>query len=184
MQNWEAEAPLYNFYNLVQALLQIAGFVAAILCLAITKNRGIFYLAVAYLVELTGDVILNFGIFAQSYGMGSFVETFWILGLLLRVYGLANFKREKSFKFSPREWVYKLDDLRSQVVLWIVAIFIVGVYTVSFLVYLNFQTDLAEGRLLQILLSIFIFSLMPVVSGSNLLAKVLCSPMERMGESY
>ena len=167
LQQWQGETSLHNFYGLVQALLQIAGFAAVLLCLAITKNKGIFYLAVAYLIELVGDVILNFGIFSQGFGMGSFAETFWILGLLLRVYGLANLKKEISFNALAKDWIYKLDDLRSQNVLWAIANSVIGMYAVFVLIRFAFPVGFMEGRLLQVLVSAFILGLVLVVTLNN-----------------
>ena len=180
IQHWMEERFLHRFYDLVQAILQIASFLAAVLCLAIIKNRGLFYVAISCLLITAVDTVLNFGILAQSYGTGSILEVFWILACLLSVYGLINFKKDESFRLSPKEWVCRLDDLRSQNTLWTITNFVLGTYIVSFLVYFTFPAGSMEGRLLQILISVFIFCLIFVVAMNNFFGNQLCHPLENM----
>ena len=180
VQFWTRKSFLGNFYNLIQTLLQIAGFMTALLCLAIAKSKGIFYLAMAYLAELTGDIIMNFGVFAQGYRMGSFIETLCILGSLLFIYGLIRFKKEANYSPSPKEWICKVDELWSQNALWVLASFTFFACLVLVLVGFISTAGFMENRPLQILVSISVFGLIVVAAIGNMLSKGLCSPIERM----
>ena len=180
IHHWTEEKFFHDFYGLFQSLLQIVSFLAAILCLAITKKKGIFYLALSYLIITAVNMVMNFGIFTQSYGTGSFVEIFWRLGLLLRIYALATVKKEGSFALSPKEWMCRLNDLRTQNTLWVVSCFMLGAYTVSILYYITSPAGTIEGRLLQIMVSTFIFSLIFVVALGNWYGRELCYPLDRM----
>ena len=167
LQNWSEGRFLLSSYDLIQAFLQIISFSVAILCLSITKNKGIFYIAISCLLITAVDTVLNFGIFSQSYGTGSILEIFWILGCLLSVYGLVSFKKEGAFKSSPKTWMYKLDEPRAQKILWAVSYFIIGAYIASTLAYFMFRDCLTGNRLLQIMVSAFIFCLVLVAAMNN-----------------
>ena len=179
-QHWIEGSFLHVSYDFVEALLQIASFATALLCLAVTRSKGLFYIALGYLIIIAVDITMNFGIFAQSYGTRSFVEKFWILGVWLRVYGLVHFKKENAFKLSPKEWICRLDEPRAQGILWTPALLITGVYMMFALIYFVPTAATMEPQLLQTLVSIFIFFLIIIVTLSNLFGKKLYSPIEGM----
>ncbi len=99
---------VYGAYNLLELFLQIAVFFAALFCLTVTKNRGIFYLAVSSIIIVTSDLIMNFGLFSQRYGVMSFVENGWVLGELLRIYSFSTIIKTRSYDVLPEDWVQEV----------------------------------------------------------------------------
>lgn len=108
--------------DFVELFLQLAGFVVVILCLAIAKNKGVFYLSLAYIMKLVTDLIISTGMFSQAYGIGGVVETGWFLSSLLGIYGLYYFKRSETFKENSLEWVHVQDSIKSQTIFWNLAV--------------------------------------------------------------
>ena len=105
--NWNLKnISLADIYNIVSLFLQIAGCLAAFLCMFAFKNRGVFYLALSFVIISGTDLIMNFDFFSQSYGVHSLVEVGWILGVFFRIYGLFTIKKHKYYDVLPENWVY------------------------------------------------------------------------------
>lgn len=109
-----------KFYDWSELILQLACFVVVIICLAVAQNKGVFYLGLAYLIDVVAELIMNTNILAQSYGTQSFMETLWFLDSVLLIYGLVYFKRSGTYKEMPINWTYTNDSLKSQTTYWCV----------------------------------------------------------------
>lgn len=79
---------LVEFYIAADTILQLLSFVFALLCLAITANTQIHLISSGYLVIVASDLIVHFEILTQTLAPASLLETTWVLGLLLIVFGL------------------------------------------------------------------------------------------------
>lgn len=111
----QTSGPLtYRFYSVIETFLDLTGFVAAILCLSLSKNKGLFFIALGHAIGMVVDMIFDFNLFAQSYNIGSIVETLWIAVWLCQVYGLICFKNSLSYKESPQSWVSAPNSIRAQ----------------------------------------------------------------------
>ena len=82
-------------------LFHVAIFILAAVALAVSRSKSVFYLALGYLLILGADLILDFGVFSQTLGIGSIFETFWFLGELLVLLAFINFKKTEEYKKSP-----------------------------------------------------------------------------------
>lgn len=83
-----------GFYDIIQPIFEVSSFIAAALCLTVSKNKGITYLALGYLIIMSAEFFLAFNLFSQKYGIVSLAETFWILGFLFTTYGFINIKKK------------------------------------------------------------------------------------------
>jgi hypothetical protein len=133
---------LANFYDVLELVLQLATFVVAILCLSVSRNRGVFYLSLSYLFFVIPDLIMNVHIFSQVYGLGSVLETGWFLAWVFGMLGLIDFKRSSSYKTQPSEWTYANDSIRSQTVFWVLMVCFLSVL-MSFLIGFFLPTNLS-----------------------------------------
>lgn len=115
---WGSSASkLIGFYDGFDEIFGLAGFIAAMLCLVTTKNRGILYLALGYSLKMVGNLITSFGLFSQAYGSGGIVETVFILGTVFMVYGLFFIKQNRLYScIDP--WVELPVSTRSQIAYW------------------------------------------------------------------
>lgn len=123
-KNTSGDNIVSGFYTVSDGIFEFGSFVAALLCFATSKNKSILYLSLSYLIVMTTDIVMNFGIFSQHFGVGGFFETFWFLALALRLYSLVLFKNNKSFNTSPNTWLYSMNSIRSQVALWVFTVII------------------------------------------------------------
>lgn len=95
----------YRLYDIIETFLDLTGLAAAILCLALSKNRGLFFISFGYALGMVVDLTFDFNLFSQSYNIGSVMETLWIATWLFQIYGLMCFKSNLSYKESPQNWV-------------------------------------------------------------------------------
>lgn len=79
-------------------------FTLAMLCLAISKRRSLFYLSLGYLIIISADLVMKLGSAIQLYGIGT-MDTFFVLGLVFMLYGFWNFKKYNDHKVAPINWV-------------------------------------------------------------------------------
>jgi hypothetical protein len=126
---------LDQLYTVLDNFLVLANFMMAMLCMSVARTPGLFYFSFGYLITMAADIVMEYGVFAQSFGNNSFMESIWILGSLFILFGLINFKRTKAYLKSPSEWVNLPDSLQSQCTLWMflfcnlaMAIFLATVY--------------------------------------------------------
>jgi hypothetical protein len=103
-----------RLYRVIEVVLQLGSFVMAVLCLVIAKNKGVVCLSLGFAINMLADLIMNMNIFAQSYAMGSVVETNCIFVLLLWIYGLVYFKNSGTYKQQPIEWTHVNDSVKIQ----------------------------------------------------------------------
>jgi signal transduction histidine kinase len=165
----------------IELILQSTGFIVAIFCLNTTKNRGLFYLASSHAITLATSIIINTSVLSITFGTGHWLETLWILGTVLRIYGLVSFKKDNSYATQPNEWTYGGNNLKSQVIFWslmtgLLAIG-VGFFIASPFLY---QEHLFNNHALQTLAVIFVtFSILWSVV-SNLFSTKLYAPLNRL----
>jgi hypothetical protein len=96
---------LSKFYDIADIALQIAGVITALLCLIVSKNKGLFMLSLAYTVFIVSELIMNVAIFGESYWAGDFLETFYFLSCILSMYGLSYLKKSNAFQQDLVEWI-------------------------------------------------------------------------------
>lgn len=104
---WHDQAIADKIFSVTEVFLCFVGFVFALFCLFTAKNRGLFYTSLAFSIGRISDFIFNYGIGSQQYAIGSMLETSWIVVLLLYVYGLSQFKTERTYLDEPLKWVTK-----------------------------------------------------------------------------
>lgn len=104
---------LGKFYDISDLVLQLAGAIIAVLSLIISKNKGLFALALGYTVFIVSELIMNVDAFGQSYWTGSFLETMYFLSCVLSIYGLVYFKKSSTFQQNPIEWTYSKDSIET-----------------------------------------------------------------------
>lgn len=114
---------LFDFYRILYVFLGFSSFILAMLCLASAKHKGIFYMALGFLINKSGGLIMVFDTFGQKFGTGSPMETLWVLGCLVMAYGLINFKETETYNTSPQTWIYPINSVRTQISIWIFALF-------------------------------------------------------------
>ena len=117
----------------------IINFVLAMLCLAVCKNKSLFYLSLGYMMIVGADLIMEFGFMSQYLGTGSMFDTIWFLGLLFVFYGFWNFKKNDEYKLSPALWVSKPNSIKTQSAIW--SFVLCSACLSIFLAASNFFTD-------------------------------------------
>jgi hypothetical protein len=93
-----------RIFKLFVTSFYLVNFTLAILCLATSKKRSLFYLSLGYLIIMSADLIMKLAGSSQLYGIGT-MDTFFILGLIFMLYGFWNFKKSGDHKLSPLNWV-------------------------------------------------------------------------------
>lgn len=119
-----AESALFSkIYKIYITSFYVINFVIAALCLASCRNRAIYYLALGYLIIVGADLILDFGFMAQSFGIGSLLDTnVWFLGILFMFYGFLEFKKTGDYKLSPKQWISEPNSIKTQIAFWCFAL--------------------------------------------------------------
>lgn len=90
----------YNLYFNLETFLDFMGFSAAILCLAVSKDKGLFFIILGHALGRAIGLIMDFNLFSQGYNMGSIMETLWIAERMFMIYGLMCFKSSLSYNRS------------------------------------------------------------------------------------
>jgi hypothetical protein len=90
-----------GFYQIIDTLLEVLGFIFASFCLIRSNTIGIRYLSIGYLLVISSDLIIRYGVVTATYKPVNPLETTWVLGLLLVIIGFFFFCRhqitEKTF---------------------------------------------------------------------------------------
>ena len=110
--------------------LEVIGFSIAAICLAISRNRGVFFISLGFLIACGSDLIIDYGIFSQKYGIGSMIETLWVLFYLFLIYGAVNLKQTGAYLNEPQSWVSATDSIKTQTTFWcfILCIFFLAIF--------------------------------------------------------
>ncbi len=161
-------------YDSLYNILGFSSFILAMLCLASARNKGIFYLALGFLVSKSGGLIMISGTFAQKFRTGSPMETLWILGVLIMAYGLMNFKPNEICNTSPNIWIHPINSIRTQISFWIFALFMLSAFICFAIYYLATSHFLLQTtKDLQLLFpALCIYSVITVLSGKFFADKI------------
>lgn len=171
----------FGLFSVVYAVLGFASFIMAMLCLATAKHKGILYLALGFLINKTGGLLMFFGSFTQKLGTGSILETLWVLGFVLMIYGFMSFKKSKTYNNSPKTWIYPINSIRTQIAFWTFASFVISSAVFLSVHYLiapsSFLKNTGEIRsLFPILIAYSVITVML----SKFFAEKICSPLRKM----
>ncbi|MCK4609129.1 MAG: HAMP domain-containing histidine kinase, partial [Gammaproteobacteria bacterium] len=176
---------LDNTFNVIEMIFTVGGFVVALLCLATAKHRGIFYLAFGYLILVTADLMMDFNVFQQGFGVSSFFETAWSLSYILFIYGLLTLKKTDAHKDLPQTWMFSLNSIRSQLAFWTFAICIVAFMAFLGFIYLSVFSNslfLSHNQVIRVLPVVLIICSIFTVIISSTFSKKLCAPFYRLEE--
>lgn len=167
-----------SIYAIVEKTLDMLCIVVAALCVALARNKGIFYLALGFLIGIATEVVLAFGMFSQEYGVGSAFEGGYFLGDLLAFYGLILLSKSKHLS-NVRAWTAAPDSARGQSAYWcIVLSLITAALTIATVKVVNPKAFNAEWlpSLPVILVACVVFAAIL----SNSAAKKLTQPFQRI----
>lgn len=114
-----------GLYDMLDKIFGLASFIAAVLCLATSKNKGFTYLALGFIVIMASGFFLDFKLLSQMYGTASFVENIWILGSMFMIYGLHSLRQSKEYN-SIQAWLVPANSIRAQTAYWCFIICIVA----------------------------------------------------------
>jgi signal transduction histidine kinase len=173
---------LNNFYDFIEIVLQLLCFITAIFCLAVTKNKGVFYLSLGFAINIVADLIMNVDMFSQYFNVGSVVEANCFLSLMLWIYGLVYLKRTYTYKLRPVDWIHLNDSIRSQTVFWNLIFCFVSValsFIVSYFLLPHDSFSLNE-HFLQLFSVIFVVSTVLWVTVSNIFCRRLYKPLQHL----
>ena len=172
-----------KFYDVIEMPLQMMGFVAAILCLAIAKNKGVFYISIAYILDAITELTMNANILSQSYNTTSLVETLWFLDSLLLVYGLFCLKHSGTYKDNPTVWTDTYNSVKSQTTLWSLMFCLLATGICFFALVANFSSPLSNvfsAVTLQTIATVFMVFTFVFTIGSVLFSTFLYRPLQRL----
>lgn len=180
---------LSKFYDLLEMILQLTGFIVAIFCLIVAKNKGVACLSLAYLAQVVVDLLLNTNVFAQTYGQGAFIETGWFLSGLFGVYGLIYFARSGIYKIASTDWVYSHDSIKSQTIFSnLIAYFLtISIIFLASVFFLHQSFFYLSKNYLQVFATTFIFFTVFWVIISSIFCERLYQPLrqlEAMGQHF
>lgn len=122
---------IIGFYDDFDEILELVGFIAAMLCLVIAKNRGVYYLALGYSLRLLGNLVMSFGLFSQMYGASSAIETICTLGTILMAYAMVLIKRNELYVATP--WIELPSSNRAKIAYWgfLSSVFAFVIFTIT-----------------------------------------------------
>lgn len=162
---------LVTIYDQIDLILQSLGFSAAVLCLCIARNPGVFFVALAYVVDCIVSLTMNAKLLSQSYNISGFAETLWFLDSLIMVYGLVCFKK---YRETFEEWTYDYRSVKTQLTLWCVVfcLFATSICTI----FPEFITSNIQHKIAVVLMAFsFIF-----VIGSVIFCNILYQPLNKL----
>lgn len=110
---------LTKIYDLGDGIFELANFIMAIACFIVAKNKGVFYFGLGYVIIIAADFIMNIGMLSQHFGVGSLIETSWILGLFFVIFALAKMKKTEIYAVEPKTWVNENNSLSTTFSFWV-----------------------------------------------------------------
>jgi len=182
LSNLAWNIPLFSFIGLCrlwEVIFQVIGFTFALLCLAIAVNEQIRLVATGFLVTIAGIFFSQLNHLTQNLSPSSFVETLWILGLLLITLGFSNMLKNLS-DLKMGKWLNSLNSVQAQSAFWsflLCMLLLASFYAISyFLIGLNFLKIFPLHYLPSLLIG---FSILAILA-SSIFARVLSTPFERI----
>lgn len=172
-----------TLYNLVELILQLTCFIMTILCVATSRNKGIFLISLGCLVGNATNLIINTDMVLHSYNIGSFFESFWILRYLLIIPGLIYIKNNDIYNQNTSEWLYANNSLRSQMVFWSLMFCMISTILTFAILYLLFSVQmipLLEKNILKAFAVIFVTYSVIWTIVSNFFVKRFYAPLNRI----
>jgi len=164
----------YNLYFLLQSILQVIDFALTLLCLAITTNKQIRFVAIGFLINTTCDISTIYC--AKNLLEFSNTEVVYLLGLTLIAFSFIGMFRNFSDLKIDR-WLNKLNSVQAQCVLWS---FVSYTLLITAFCGILIEYNLLRMLPLQYLPSILIvFSALTVII-SSIPARVLSAPFARI----
>ncbi len=181
LYSWTTDSMWMIIFDKLGIIFVVGGFVLALLCLATTKNKGLLIIALMYVIGMSSDLLMSFTLFTQQFVLGSFLESLWILLLLLTIYGFYQFKISATYTTDPKSWVYELNSIRVQTVFWTFAICILVLAIFFLLIYLlSPEFFLSNKTIWHVLPVILAICAVFTVTLANLFLRKLCLPFRRL----
>lgn len=172
-------------HNFTDKILETACIVVVAFCLAATKNKGLFYLACGFFIETISSTIMDFNLFSQAYTFSNIVESGWILGKLLMIYGLLAFaKNDQDVINNIHCWVTPTDSIRAQSSYWCFTVSMLSL-AVFFIVTKIISPTMfsSNDQWLPILPAILVIYIVFAVFISSLVARKFTFPFQKMQDT-
>lgn len=178
--NSNSSSVVATFYNIVERVLEILVIVAAFFCIAASRNEGFSYVSIGFFISIATELVLAFGVTSQNYGVGSVIESGWVLGELLILYGVILLYKTGSFK-TINQWLLPADSIRAQTSYWYFVISALLITTFLFLAKLVVPSVFSFNKQwLPILPTVLIVYTVFAVILCNLVAKRFSRPFQKL----
>lgn len=179
---WEESFSLIKFYDAFSGVFELANFFMAIICVVLSRHKGLFYFSLGYIVLIATDFILASGVLAHRFIMSNSFESLWILGLLFVVYSLIIFRRDIANLVSAKNWVNEANSLNTYFSFWvfIICILTLGIFLLAILIFSPELFFVLKENLLRNFLVIFLIFIVFSVISTNFFVKVFFYPIDRI----
>ncbi len=177
---WKVQTfSLLSLYPILEAILQVLGFVFAALCLSAAYNKQIRLISIGYLIIIAGGFIVQLSHLTQTIKPLSFLESTWVLGQLLIVFGFYGmFKNLSDLK--TKKWLNKFNSVQVQCAFLSFLLCIAALVLVWIIVYILEGEALFKITPLQHLPSMLIIFSIVAVLISSAFARAFSSPFKRI----
>jgi signal transduction histidine kinase len=170
---------ILGILDILEDCITLLLFLTVLFNLVLARNTALIVLLIKYIITMPTEFTLDLGFFSQRYGTGSFLETIWVLGLLLIGYGLYLFHKTQEYKTSPASWVAPPNSLKAHFTL---RNFLVtnGIFVFILVIsYIYDPTDAFE-KILQSFFPFYAIISVAIIALSNSLANRICQPLRAM----
>ena len=176
---WEIQFfSFVGLYITADTVLQVLGFVFALLCLAIALNNQIRLIAVGSLIIIASDFLVHFSILTQTLVSASLLEPTWILGLLLMVFGFYGMLKKPNL--TTEKWLTSVNSVQAQCAFWSFLFCITSLAAFGVVSYVCARHAIFGTETLQNLPSILILFSIFAILISSIFAKVFSTPFGRI----
>lgn len=171
---------LAHFFDVAESALQLPIFIACLLCLALAKDKALLYLALNSALVIPADFTMEMHFFSQNFGIGSVLETSWILGIFLDICALSIFQKTTAYKSSFSSWTSEPNSIKVQFTFWpflLMNLAVVLFLSCSYMFSPHSIFSRYNSNLLESFFPIFAWFSSGTIIMSSLFAKKLCASL-------
>ncbi len=129
-------AGLFSWEDILQILSYVAEsliFDFSILCLIYSENSGLSFILSGLIILISGDFFIDYLYISQTSLFESYGELLWFLGLIFILFGVLIIEKKNSY--SIRDWLRKVNTIKSKLAFWAFGISIINILPIFILAY-------------------------------------------------
>lgn len=140
---------IIGIYQIADTFLESIGFLFACFCLIRTNVSWVKYFGIGYLIVISSDFLIRYGVVDKKYFIVSQFEITWIFGLTFILFSILKYNVQNESK----EIFQNFNSLKSKISIWIFTflLFIVSIIE-------SLYSTILQNKLSFLLIILFIFS--------------------------